>query len=422
MAEAVGKAQEAGLLDGRRFAHDLVREAIVQATPEALRSVLHGSIARHCEHLIPAHRVAQHWWAAQRPAPAVAALQRACAEDRARGLHSEVATTLGRWLERVDALPLRARLHAELALTHQQADDVTGAEAQVLLALDSLPEPAARSTALCVRAELAFRQGRMQAALDAIEEAEAAAPEHFEVLSTQSRIAMAAGQPDRALGAMRQAERLLRQRPPGPELATALTAIGALLDTKGDVQGGLPLHREAWRLARRLGARYVQVEVATNMVWSMPTMNLHAEAVEIAREALALGEFDGTQTLRNNLAWLLADMGRPGDALPLYEQLADSDDPTLRCVALSQLIRVQAARGDAPGTAGAIESTLAALAATDVYLAHAAAIAAVLDHGTPEQARRALAWLRDDDLDPYLARVLQKALENHAERERLAGN
>lgn len=416
MAEAVGQAQEAGLLQGRRFSHELVRAAVVQATPEALRSVLHASIARRCEALLPAHRIAQHWWAAQDTGNAVDALLRACGGDRARGLHADVALALQSWLERIEALPLRARLHAELALTRLQIDQTEAAEAQVELALDALPDPDTRSRALCVRAEVAFRQGRLQAAEQAIASAEESSPERFEVLTAKARVTLAGGQPDAALSAMRQAERMLRRQQPGPQLASVLTGIGALLDEKGQVDAGLPYHREAWALARRLGARYVQVDVAVNMLWGMPVLDQHAQAIEIAREALAFGDYDGTPTLRNNLAWLLVDMGRLDEALPLYRQLADGDDPTLRCTARAKLVDIHARQGDAPGVAAAVEATLSAMAQTDVYLAHAAAMAAVLTHGESGQAQQALAWRRDHELDPWLQERLDAAIKRHAER------
>jgi tetratricopeptide (TPR) repeat protein len=182
------------------------------------------------------------------------------------------------------------------------------------------------------------------------------------------------------------------------------------------VDAVLPYHREAWALARRLGARYVQVDVAVNMLWGMAVLDQHAQAVEIAREALAFGDYDGTPTLRNNLAWLLVDMGRLDEALPLYRALADGDDPTLRCTARAKLVDIQARLGDAPGVGAAVEATLSAMAQTDVYLAHAAAMVAVLNHGSLEQAQRALAWRRDHELDPWLQERLDAAITRHAER------
>jgi tetratricopeptide (TPR) repeat protein len=195
-----------------------------------------------------------------------------------------------------------------------------------------------------------------------------------------------------------------------------LTGIGAMLDKKGQVDAGLPYHREAWTLARRLGARYVQVDVAVNMLWGMPVLDLHAQAVEITREALAFDDYDGTPTLRNNLAWLLVDLGRLDEALPLYRQLAEGDDPTLRCTARARLVDIHARRGDAPGVAAAVEATLSAMAQTDVYLAHAAAMVAVFTHGQFEQAQQALAWRRDAELDPWLQEGLEVALAHHRAR------
>ncbi|MEO5881776.1 MAG: hypothetical protein ABIQ06_05120 [Caldimonas sp.] len=194
------------------------------------------------------------------------------------------------------------------------------------------------------------------------------------------------------------------------ELVATLTSMGAACDAKAELARGLVFHREAWTLAERLGARYAQVDIACNLVWSLPVLDGHDEAIAIAGEALALGEYDGTPTLRNNLAWLLLERGRIDEASALYRRLASGDDPSLRCFAWARLIEVAARLVDG-GCAAASQAALAAVAHTELYQAHAAVITAVLEHGSDADAARALALLREQPLDAYSQQRLDRAIE-----------
>jgi len=59
-------------------------------------------------------------------------------------------------------------------------------------------------------------------------------------------------------------------------------------------------------------------------------------------EALALGEYDATPTLRNNLAWALRELGRYDEAMRLCEQLAAGADPTLALIGRARLLDMRA--------------------------------------------------------------------------------
>ena len=186
--------------------------------------------------------------------------------------------------------------------------------------------------------------------------------------------------------------------------------MGAACDSKRELARGSVFHREAWGLAQRLNARYAQVDVACNLVWSLPELGLHDEAIGVAGEALALGEYDGSPTLRNNLAWLLLDRGRIDEARERYAELSRGADPTLRCCAWARLIEIAARQGDDAACAAASSSALSAMTATELYQAHAAVIIAVLDHGSDADARRALEFRRDQPLDAFIQERLDCAI------------
>jgi tetratricopeptide (TPR) repeat protein len=189
-----------------------------------------------------------------------------------------------------------------------------------------------------------------------------------------------------------------------------LTSLGAAYDELGQAERGLPLHEEAWRLAERIGARYAQVDVAINLLWSLSALGRDADAVPIAEQALALGEYDASATLRNNLAWALAELGRIEAARRLYEQLAAGADPTLALIARARLIDLQVRVGRTEELHLGMQGVLDAMPSTEVYMARAAAAIPVLRHGDEAQVRGVLGFLRPQPLDPWLGDKLRRAL------------
>lgn len=95
-AEAVAELQGAGLLDGPRFAHDVVRQAVYRGTPLALRGVLHASVAEHFAALLAPQQLAEHHWACGAVDRAIEATLRAAEAGRHKGLHTDALALLVR--------------------------------------------------------------------------------------------------------------------------------------------------------------------------------------------------------------------------------------------------------------------------------------------------------------------------------------
>jgi DNA-binding SARP family transcriptional activator/tetratricopeptide (TPR) repeat protein len=412
VADAVAAAQAAGLLAGRAFAHELVREALLDTLAEAPRARLHAACARDGAPWLGAHALAQHAWAGGETALALEATLRAAARDAELGQHAQAAVALAAALPRLAEPAQRARVRVELARMELQRDALDAARMHAEAALDELPLPVVRADALVLLGELTWMQGSIAGAkrhLAAAAEIEADAPA---LLQLASRLAFHEGDYAQAIALLERRCAQLRRAPPGVELVNVLTSLGASVDSAGDVARGLPYHREAWALARRLGARYAQVDIACNLAWSLPVLELHDEAIALSAEALALGDYDGTPTLRNNLAWTLFDRGRLDEARPEYQALAQGRDPSLRCFARAKLVEIAARQHGARHAAvdAALAAAFDALAGTDLYSAHAAVVVVALDHGDDATAARALGWLRPQPLDAHLQQRLDAAL------------
>jgi len=410
VAEAVAEAESVGLLSEGRFRHDVIRHSVLRATPAPLQRVLHAAVARLFDGVLPAAELARHWWAADQVERAVAATLAAADHDGHAGLHDQAIARLELALKR--ELPARdvARLQTGLARMHLARGDIAGTEAAVARALDEPALPAERAIAYALMAEARMRQGRLQEAGDALAEATASAPDEPIVLAGRSKLAQLQGRVDEVVVELEHRRDTLRRRAPGPELASVLTGLGAAYDELGQPERGLPLHEEAWRLAERLGARYVQVEVAINRLWCLSALRRDDDGVAIARQALALGDYDASATLRNNLAWSLVELGHVDEARDLYGVLAAGVDPTLALIARARLVDLRGAADPSQVGAADIQRVLDAMASTEVYLAQAAASLPVLRYGDDAQVRAVIGYLRPQPVDAALVDKLRQAL------------
>ncbi len=413
LAQSLGEASEAGLIDEERFAHDLIRESIRGALAPAVARLLHAQVADAYAVCLPAETLAFHWWQAGDAERALAATLDAVDHARLRGLHSEALLLLDRTLGRPADSAARGRLLATRALLRQELADADGAARDASAALEEAIAPADRARALVVQARLAYQAGSAIRAADLLSEAEQSSPLDADLLRLRTQLALVAGESRGLADALRSEIAALRSAPPRPALINALTSLGAIHDESGEPERGLPLHQEALALARKLNARSVQVDVAINLLWCLTALpGRAADGFAIGEEALALGEYDGSDTLRNNLAWAYADAGRLPEALALYRTLTGCGDPSLACIAWSKMVDIQA-RLDAGLEArnAAIDQLLQAMERTDFYVAHASAVVAVLNHGSDEQAQRAMAWIRPSQrIDPWLQEKLDAAI------------
>jgi DNA-binding SARP family transcriptional activator len=408
-AEAIDQLQAAGLLHEFRFAHDLVRQSVYGATPQALRVVLHASVAREFAGALRDEAIAEHWWQAGEPAEAIAATIAASRLQRQAGLHDAARAAVARALARVAASAQKAQLLAVEAQIRLEQGDFDGAEQSANAALDEAAAPRDRAGAWMVVASVRMKQGRLGDAEAALSNGADSDRDHEGLCIARARIAQLQNRVADVVPELESRCALLRRDAPGIELIQTLTSLGAAFDDLGEVARGLVLHEEAYRLAARLDARYAQVDVAVNLMWALSALGRNVDACALAEEALRLGDYDSTPTLRNNLVWSLRALGRIDEAMRVCEQLAGGADPTLALIATARLIDMQARTGE-PGLPARIDALLESMPRTDVYAGRITAAKTVLVHGSAEQVDRVLGYLHPTALDPWLYGELSQAL------------
>lgn len=410
-AESIALAQGAGLLQGQRFVHDLIRHSVLEATPAAVRQVLHSGVARDFGGLLPPAALAQHAWVAGDTAMAVQHTRAAAEKYGHAGLHAQAVLLLQQALARDIATHEQGQLHSQLAQLQLAAGDLQQAEVSAQAAIEAPAWPAERALALCCLATLRMQQGRMQDARTALDEAAASAPDTEAWLNARGQLAQFEGRAADVVGDFERQVALLRRQPVSVKLITTLASLGSLYSETGQDSRALAVLEEGYRLAQRLGARYAQVEVAVNLLRTLTDQQLDLQAIAVAEESLALGEYDASATLRNNLAWALRALGRLDEARAHYAALQGCSDPTLALMASAKLMEMAGEAADTEQARHIAQHLLAHMNSTEAYLAHAVAVLAVLRYGSDEQALQAQRHLRRQALDPSLSERLSAALQ-----------
>lgn len=410
-AEALQECEQRGLVIDGRLAHDILRQALLEAQSPTRRRWLHAAVAQHFHDLHTPAQQARHWWAAGREAEALQATEAAVQANGQAGLQAEALDLLREAM----AATADPAAQGQLLVLQSQAQLERGALAEALAAAEAALQqpliPAQRVAALRVRAALARQDGQLDAAEQWLAQAAQYGPESDALLIDRAYLAVMRRDYERWIPALDRAAQRLRQQAPGPDLIVMLTSLAAVHNENGHVDAALPLLREAWGLAEALKARYAQVEVAISLVWGLSALERHEEAVDLAGQALALGDFDSTPTLRNNRAWCLMELGRREEAQREYEALSRCGDASLVLGAIARLVQLHAEQGQAEALAQRLDELATAMARTQVVVVRAAALAAALNHGQEHHWRALLAQWQPASVDPWLYERVAAALQ-----------
>jgi DNA-binding SARP family transcriptional activator/tetratricopeptide (TPR) repeat protein len=413
VADAIDEAAAAGFVEGGAFRHDLLRQTLQSDLPPARRRLAHALVAEALQGSADEGILAEHWFGAGDGRRARLAWCRQAAALRARGLQTEAARVLERAIERCSGSSDRAHLRVALAEALRESARVDEATALVdAVIAEDHDDPEVRLAAAHGKAALLLVAGRLQETRDLMHEtlplvAVVGDPERrLDHVMFQARAAKHLGRPDEAVALLEPELEALRQGPPSLRLCQVLTSIGVLRDDMGRHREALAAHREAYGLAKALGARYQQVDIALNMLFNFSELGDYSRAEEVAFEAMALGDYDNVPILRNNLAAGYFETGRYAEALEQYQLLQEEhDQPYLRALALARSAEAHAALGDRDPVVGLLDAALDAMDRTDFPVVRGRVAIAVLRLGDARQRERlrgAVADLDPASLAPHL--------------------
>ena len=394
-ADALSEAERAGFVVQRSFRHDLLRQSLYADIPSERRLLLHALAAEASMDGDPGV-IAEHWLAAGEASRARDAWREQASRLRDRGLQVEAERTLRRALERCEAPLDRAWLLVALANTQRERSLLDEA-AVTLDAVFATPhdDEAVRLAAAVARASLLLVLGRLHEADEVLRTSQTRVSlvgdddARLDHVMLRARVAKQLLHTEDAVALLEPELPSLRRRRPSTRLCQFLTSLGALHDDLGQNAAALPLHREAYALAGRLGARYLQIDIAINLVFCLADLGRYDEAVRLGEQALQLGDYDNVAILRNNLASVAFSQGRFDSALAHYQSLQhEHGQPFLRVIALARSAESLAQLDRNEEVAALLDEALAGLATTDYPVALARVTAAVLHLGDDDQVAR----------------------------------
>jgi len=340
LADAWQELEAAQVLRGAGFAHDLVHDAVLRATPAVLAAHTHGQVAAWlAERGAEPARVAEHWRQADRQAEAGAAYLSAAQRVRAAGRAREQAQLLQAAATALDAAgdesaAFDARSQAVHALLHGDgAVAALGLSQQLVRADDETPEriPASlRASAWSAHAQACVWAGR-------VAEGEAAGRRALALAAAEdqaTRVAAACmvgaacglqGRPEEGLAlVLPWAEHVATL----PDLARRIELAGALENLM--VQADRPAESLAWThrhlaWAQELGDVGEQVTARMNLGGALLRRGELEAAVEHARAASALAPATGQSDAllawnETGLAFMLCGLGRYAQGLAIFER------------------------------------------------------------------------------------------------------
>lgn len=398
VADALDEAERAGILDAGRFRHDLFREALMHHLPYARGRLAHAQLAAALEGTVSDDVVAEHWYAAGDGKRARAAWLRRVDDLRRRGLADVAADLLEHVLERRHEPLDRAWLAARRADALRESGRTDDARRAARSLLEDEPDDTA--VRLAIRLSLAATEliaGHLTEVASALDDAEALAALvteadlRLEYRLLRAHLAKQRGEPEQALAILGPELPRLRRRRPGLRLAQVLSSVAVLYGDLQRHEEALATLREAKRLAEALRARYLQVDIALNILYCYSELRRYDEADALAEETLALGVFDNIPTFRNNLASLYFEARRYDAALVHYEALVDvPGQPWLQALARARCAEARTLLGRHEGVGDLLDRALEALAATDLAVVEGRVSTNILRLGDDDQVERLL--------------------------------
>lgn len=422
--EAFEECQHTGVINDNQFSHDLLRQSIYTNLSSHKKVLLHARIAQTLHPESNELLLAEHWLAAQEPDKAATAILSAARNQRSIGLQAEALTNLERSLTFDLEKPLKLeikRLISFLLIELGQLQKATSALAELL---NETQDPNLRASILCSQQGLFMSQGQTDKAEKTRQELAALIKAHDfsnelkrDMLSNDAVYFYHQANYEKSIALQLECNELCRSLNDQLRLALGLSSLGAIYDYAGYFEEALTAYNEAIKISRDLNAPHMEQEVSLNLISYFVDQAKHGEAIKIGESALALGRYDTTDYVRNNLAAAYLEIAQHKEAIKQFESVvAESENITLQCNAWARLAYLYAKEKQADKLEQALKQALELVQKTDSPVAHSRVIVSCLLQTEAKYKKAAQDLLARLDMNsvPSVARVeLEQVLADY---------
>ncbi len=346
LTEPLFELEKAQVLIGERFAHDLIFEATLEGVPKSIQQLVHQKTAAYLEANggNPAH-ISQHWLAAgneARAVPWIIKTQQIVAE---LGLFQESTTQLEQALQYQATPEDHALVWAILAERYVYFARLEEAEKLVEDVLKSTTFTLANVQALRVLSEIRVEQGRLEEALNSVEEALKLVAmlgdeqEHYRFIlnGTHGIIAYRMGAFETAVEIFKPLLEDTKNKPSLNTISILMNLAACYDQIPGKNEEARDLHQASLQMAHEFGSVAHIVQAASNYLYACIKDQVPEQGIAQAETALELGEYLSTLTLRVNLAGAYFRMNQDDQAIKQNLILEKNSTPLFECLAAANL-------------------------------------------------------------------------------------
>ncbi len=426
--DGIEQAEQAGMLAGNRFIHDLLRQGVYQGIPESRRRAVHAKVAERLARAAPPQVVAEHWLRAGEAARAIPFWRIAAKRLTELCLDQEALLLNQRALEHNTDPRAAQELQIDIGINLFSLSQEAAAVSLWRNVLENSQDIQIRVrglTQLAAHHTLIGQLSEAKQMLDQIHQLDAfdtLAREHQqEVLREAQRLAAREGRFQEALDLAQQRLKYYNQDETSVYMASLLSEIGTFLVNLGRKEEALKALERSLAMHRIIGSRDGLMQAAGNLLYYWITVGEPARGLVLAEEALELDTENGfphTEALRNNVANAYARMGEAAKAILHYKINAlQANNPIWKAAAWATLARLYQGTGQSQEVMGAVDKAIESIAKVEFDAPRALVLIAALNYGTTAQiqaAQKVIGSLKIEALPPHLQAQLEQALAEHA--------
>ncbi len=426
------EAEQAGIVGGERFVHDVLKQGIYQGLAPTRCKALHARVAERLEGQAKPQVVAEHWFRAGEVDRAVPRWRIAAQQLTELCLDEEALFLNRRALEQNTDPRTAHELQIDIGINLFSLSEEEAAVRLWQSVLESSQDEQIRVRALIQLAAYNTLIGQLSQARQMLDQIyqicvfEDLTPQsQQEVLREEQRLAAREGRFKEALNLARQRLRYYNPDVPSVYVASLLSEVGTFLVNLGQKEEALEFLERSLALHRKIGSRDGLMQAAANLLYYWITLGEPARGLSLAEEVLKLdpeNRFSNTEVLRNNVANAYARMGEITKAIFHYEiNGLQTRNPIWKAAAWATLARLYQEAGRSQEVVGAVDRAIESIAHVEFDPPRALVMITALHHGSAAQvqaAQSATGSLKTEALPPHLQAQLEQAQADYLARVR----